>query len=100
MNIMVNSRDVMPKGGRLLVATSAIEINAAHVRQNPEARTGGFICLTVTDTGCGMEHKVLQRIFEPFFTTKAVGEGTGIGLATVARVFQRHGGRGWFVPIG
>jgi hypothetical protein len=93
MNIMVNSRDAMPKGGRLLVATSAIEINAAHVRQNPEARTGGFICLTVTDTGCGMEHKVLQRIFEPFFTTKAVGEGTGIGLATVYGIVKQH--HGW-----
>jgi two-component system cell cycle sensor histidine kinase/response regulator CckA len=93
MNLMVNSRDAMPKGGRLLIETTVVEIGTAHVRQNPEARTGGFICLTVTDTGCGMERKVLQRIFEPFFTTKAVGEGTGIGLATVYGIVKQH--HGW-----
>jgi two-component system cell cycle sensor histidine kinase/response regulator CckA len=93
MNLMVNSRDAMPKGGKLLIATSAVEINENHVRQNPEARAGGFICLTVTDTGCGMERKVLQRIFEPFFTTKEVGKGTGIGLATVYGIVKQH--QGW-----
>jgi PAS domain S-box-containing protein len=93
MNLIINSRDAMPKGGKLLIETSAIEIGADHVRQNPEARTGGFLCLTVTDTGCGMERKVLQRIFEPFFTTKAVGEGTGIGLATVYGIVKQH--HGW-----
>jgi signal transduction histidine kinase/DNA-binding response OmpR family regulator len=93
MNLMVNSRDAMPKGGKLLIETSAVEIAENHVRQNPEARAGGFICLTVTDTGCGMERKVLQRIFEPFFTTKEAGKGTGIGLATVYGIVKQH--HGW-----
>jgi CheY-like chemotaxis protein len=93
MNLTVNSRDAMPKGGRLLIETTALQIGAEQVRKNSEARPGEFICLTVTDTGCGMEPKVLQRIFEPFFTTKAVGEGTGIGLATVYGIVKQH--HGW-----
>jgi hypothetical protein len=93
MNLTVNSRDAMPKGGKLLIETTAVKIGAEQVRKNSEARPGQFICLTVTDTGCGMELKVLQRIFEPFFTTKAVGEGTGIGLATVYGIVKQH--HGW-----
>jgi nitrogen-specific signal transduction histidine kinase/CheY-like chemotaxis protein len=93
MNLAVNSRDAMPKGGKLTIATSAAEIDAAYLRQHPEAHVGWFVCLTVTDTGCGMEPKVLQRIFEPFFTTKEVGKGTGLGLATVYGVVKQH--HGW-----
>ena len=93
INLMVNARDAMPKGGKLLIETAAVEIGPAHIRQNPEARAGAFICLTVTDTGCGMERKVLQRIFEPFFTTKEIGKGTGIGLSTVYGIVQQH--HGW-----
>jgi two-component system, cell cycle sensor histidine kinase and response regulator CckA len=93
MNLMVNSRDAMPGGGKLLIETSAIEIGAAHVRQNPEACAGGFVCLTVTDTGCGIERKLLPRIFEPFFTTKEIGKGTGLGLATVYGIVKQH--HGW-----
>jgi PAS domain S-box-containing protein len=93
MNLAVNSRDAMPKGGKLTIATSAAEIDAAYLRQHPEAHVGWFICLTVADTGCGMEPKVLQRIFEPFFTTKEVGKGTGLGLATVYGVVKQH--HGW-----
>src|ERR1017187_1272412 len=93
MNLAVNSRDAMPKGGKLIITTSAAEIDAAYLRQHPEAHVGGFVCLTVTDTGCGMERKVLQRVFEPFFTTKEVGKGTGLGLATVYGVVKQH--HGW-----
>jgi two-component system, cell cycle sensor histidine kinase and response regulator CckA len=93
MNLAVNSRDAMPKGGKLIITTSAAEIDAAYLRQHPEAHVGWFVCLTVTDTGCGMERKVLQRIFEPFFTTKEVGKGTGLGLATVYGVVKQH--HGW-----
>ncbi len=93
MNLAVNSRDAMPKGGKLRIATSAVEIGASHVRQRPEARPGWFVCLTVTDTGCGMDHKVLQRLFEPFFTTKEVGKGTGLGLATIYGMVKQH--QGW-----
>jgi PAS domain S-box-containing protein len=93
MNLTVNSRDAMPKGGKLLIETSAAKIGTEQVRKNSEARPGEFICLTVNDTGCGMEPKVLERIFEPFFTTKAVGAGTGIGLATVYGIVKQH--HGW-----
>jgi signal transduction histidine kinase/ActR/RegA family two-component response regulator len=93
MNLTVNCRDAMPKGGRLLIETTVLLIGVEQVRKNSEARPGEFICLTVTDTGCGMEPKVLQRIFEPFFTTKPVGEGTGIGLATVYGIVKQH--HGW-----
>jgi len=93
LNLAVNARDAMPQGGKLLIATSAAEIGTAHARQHPEARPGWFVCLTVTDTGCGMDHKVLQRLFEPFFTTKEVGKGTGLGLATIYGMVKQH--QGW-----
>ena len=93
MNLAVNARDAMPKGGKLLIATSAVEIGAAHARQHSEAQPGWFVCLTVTDTGCGMDHKVLQRLFEPFFTTKEMGKGTGLGLATIYGMVKQH--QGW-----
>ncbi len=93
MNLAANSRDAMPKGGKLLITTSVAEIDAAYVRQHPEARVGWFVCLTVSDTGCGMDPQVLRRVFEPFFTTKEVGKGTGLGLATVYGVVKQH--HGW-----
>ena len=93
MNLAVNSRDAMPKGGKFTLATTAAEIDAAYQKQHPEAILGWFACLSVSDTGCGMEPKVLQRIFEPFFTTKEVGKGTGLGLATVYGVVKQH--HGW-----
>jgi len=93
MNLAVNARDAMPKGGKLLIATSAVNVDAAYVRQRPEARPGRFVCVTVADNGCGMESRVLQRLFEPFFTTKEVGKGTGLGLATVYGITKQH--QGW-----
>ena len=93
MNLSVNARDAMPKGGRLVISTSAAAIDEAYVQQYPEARTGKFVCVTVSDTGCGMGRETLQRMFEPFFTTKEVGKGTGLGLATVYGIVKQH--QGW-----
>ncbi|MGA2279024.1 MAG: PAS domain S-box protein [Verrucomicrobiota bacterium] len=93
LNLAVNARDAMPKGGRLVVRISIVDLNEAHVQHHPEARVGRFVCVSKTDTGCGIPPENLQRIFEPFFTTKEVGKGTGLGLATVYGIVKQH--RGW-----
>src|SRR6185295_7383259 len=93
MNLAINARDAMPDGGQLVIGTKLADIDETYVQHNPEARTGRFICLSVTDGGCGMDEVTLARIFEPFFTTKASGKGTGLGLATVYGIVKQH--RGW-----
>ena len=93
MNLCVNARDAMPRGGHLELGAQRLTLQAKDVRQRPEARPGQFACLTVSDTGCGMDETTLKRIFEPFFTTKEAGKGTGLGLATVHTIVQQH--HGW-----
>ena len=93
LNLAVNARDAMPSGGKLTVSTSAEEVTPAHVQRQPAARPGSFVCLKMTDTGCGMDKATLTRIFEPFFTTKGPGKGTGLGLATVFGIVEQH--EGW-----
>ncbi len=93
MNLAVNSRDAMPKGGRLTIETSTLLIDHTFTQQNSEALLGEAICITVKDTGCGISPENLTRIYEPFFTTKGVGQGTGLGLATVYGIVKQH--RGW-----
>ena len=92
LNLVVNARDAMPRGGEIFISTEVAEIDPAHVRHVPEARTGNFVCLQVRDTGVGMNEATRHRIFEPFFTTKEVGKGTGMGLATVHGIVTQHDG--------
>jgi two-component system cell cycle sensor histidine kinase/response regulator CckA len=93
VNLALNSRDAMPKGGRLVISTDSVTIEDQYVQRRPEARTGQFIRLCVEDTGSGMEPEIISRIFEPFFTTKEVGKGTGLGLSTVYGIVKQH--QGW-----
>jgi PAS domain S-box-containing protein len=93
MNLSVNARDAMPKGGRLTIEIETVLVDEEQAKGNLNARAGQFVCLSVTDTGCGMGDATLKRIFEPFFTTKAIGKGTGLGLATVHGIVTQH--KGW-----
>ena len=93
LNLAVNARDAMPRGGQLGVRISVVNVNEAHVRRHPDARIGTFVCVSKSDTGCGIPAENLPRIFEPFFTTKEIGKGTGLGLATVYGIVKQH--QGW-----
>jgi PAS domain S-box-containing protein len=92
VNLAVNSRDAMPKGGHLIIQTESVTLNAAEAQANPKAHVGAFVRLSVTDTGCGIAPEQMDHIFEPFFTTKEVGKGTGLGLATVFGIVAQHSG--------
>lgn len=93
MNLVVNARDAMPRGGRLHIQTESQTIDErSRQSHTPMARLGDFVHLAVSDTGSGIAPEHLQRIFEPFFTTKEAGKGTGLGLATVFGIVQQHNG--------
>jgi PAS domain S-box-containing protein len=92
MNLSVNARDAMPKGGRLELSTAAIQLSAAEAHKLADGRPGFFVRLRIQDTGSGMSPATVEHLFEPFFTTKDIGKGTGLGLSTVYGIVKQHEG--------
>ena len=92
MNLVVNARDAMPTGGRIMIETGEAELDESYVSQHRDAYVGQYVVLVVSDTGCGMDETIQSQIFEPFFTTKGVGHGTGLGLSTVYGIVKQNEG--------
>jgi PAS domain S-box-containing protein len=95
LNLGVNSRDAMPRGGKFILETDVLELDDVFTEQHRPMRPGRYVVLAVSDNGVGMDQETSSRIFEPFFTTKKIGKGTGLGLATVYGLVQQNGGQVW-----
>jgi hypothetical protein len=92
MNLCVNGRDAMPSGGRLTLEAENVRVDEIYAAMRMAASPGQFVLIKVTDTGKGIPAEIREKIFDPFFTTKEPGKGTGLGLATVLRIVESHGG--------
>jgi PAS domain S-box-containing protein len=92
MNLAMNARDAMPKGGKLTLETAEVSFDAESVGRSPELKPGEYVMLAMTDNGTGMSAEVKTRLFEPFFTTKDIGQGTGLGLSTCYGIIKQSGG--------
>ncbi len=101
MNLVVNARDAMPNGGKLIIATNNAALDEHYARSHAGAMAGDFVMLSVSDTGTGMTDEVKAHLFEAFFTTKPLGKGTGLGLATCQTIAQQSGGHiGVYSEVG
>ena len=92
MNLVVNARDAMPGGGRIIIATESVTLDENHMRKHPGAMPGNYVLLSVNDTGTGMTDEVKAHLFEAFFTTKPLGKGTGLGLTTCQTIVEQSAG--------